>query len=151
VHKGELLKTAGRQVGVKINVVIPESWNAFMALRMGKEGKGQLYDMGWSGGGSDPVGRYELYKSDGAYSSFSNAEYDALVPKLAGLRQPGTHEYREALDILPKVIEILETEMPVFVIAYTRTLAIGRADLMRPSLPAGLDAPRKYWGFTQPD
>jgi oligopeptide transport system substrate-binding protein len=148
IRKGELMRELGRQIGVQIEVEQPADWNAFVRLRMNKDGNGYMFDMGWSGGGSDPAGRYELYTSDMEFSSFHNAEYDSLVPKLQGFLQPGTHEYREALEALARVVEILETEAPVFVIAYTRSLAVGRADLVRPTLPGSVDTHRKYWGFT---
>jgi oligopeptide transport system substrate-binding protein len=148
IKKGEVMRELGRQIGVKIEVEQPANWNAFVELRMNKDGKGHMFDMGWSGGGSNPGDRYELYTSDIEFSSFRNAEYDGLVPKLQGFLLPGTHEYREALEALARVVEILETEAPVFVIAYTRSLAVGRADLVRPTLPAGVDTHRKYWGFT---
>ena len=148
VRKGEEMAALGRRIGLVIEVQEPEDWPAFVRRRaLEKDGKTQIFDMGWAGGASDPAGRFELYTSTHDLSLFRNERYDRLVPRLEGLRSPGSHEYREAVDALSEIIKILEDEVPVFTIAYSRRLALARADLERPSLPANYDTHFKYWSL----
>lgn len=146
VTLGEHMEAAGRRIGIRIEVKQPESWAAFVKTRMSKDGEGQMFDMGWSGGERTPEGRFGLYSTESPFSTFRHEEYDRLVATLDGFRRPGTHAYRDAEEALPRVIEILEHEVPVFVIAYLQTVWVVRADLVRPQ-HASTDSPGKYWGF----
>ncbi|MDC1141497.1 ABC transporter substrate-binding protein [Planctomycetota bacterium] len=141
------VKMAGK-VGIKIE---PELMTFPEFLRRQDGGEGQAYDAGWVMDYPDAQNMYQLlygpYKPRGINNAaFDNAEFNRLYEEMAVLDDLIPDEHTKKLELIRKMADILNEEMPWICIEYRKVFQLRQKGVARPTPSAFRYNGMKYGG-----
>ncbi len=138
-----------KDVGIQAEV-LSEEFNAYLErVRGGKDV--ELFVLGWVGGGGEPNGTGNIWKSKGSqnYTGFANDEVDRLYDQAASV--PGCKQ-EDRKKIYVQVQKIIAEEQPyVFLYTNETLLAVNKRVKVNPlKIPGVLYAPEQWYMQQQP-